>query len=159
MKNTTRLDSAKLQDSEKASSALSKKTVASRERAQQTALLCAHAAIDKKALHTVILDVSTRSGFTDCFVITSGSSEKQVQAMADEVLARARAQGEKPRLEGYDEGRWILVDLGDVVVHLFHEAIRDFYKLEELWMGTPRVTIPQEYYTGSTAAQIAATHT
>lgn len=119
------------------------------EESKQTALLCARAAIEKKSTNTSIFHVGTMGAFTEFFVISSGSSERQVQAMADETLKLLRAAGHKPRVEGYDQGRWILIDTGDVVSHLFHEDIRGFYNLEELWKLAPTVAIPHEYYTST----------
>ncbi len=111
-------------------------------------LTCAKAAIDKKAENSIIFDVQKISSFADFFLVTSGSNERQVQAIADEIIRLCKAQGlGKGKTEGYDEGRWILVDFGDVVVHVFHETIREFYKIEELWRDASRVSIPQEYYT------------
>ena len=110
--------------------------------------MCAKAAIDKKAENTVIFDVQKISTLADFFLVTSGTNERQVQAIADEVLRLCKTQGfGNGKIEGYDEGRWILVDFGDVVIHVFHEAIREFYKIEDLWKAASRVNIPQEYYT------------
>jgi ribosome-associated protein len=119
------------------------------------ALLCARAAIDKKANHSIIFEIGKLGAFTDFFLITSGSNERQVQAIADEISRQVKAVGlEGPRLEGYDEGRWVLVDLGSVVVHVFHDYIREFYDLESLWAEAPRLRIPVEYY--SSPASVAA---
>ena len=117
------------------------------------ALICAEAVIDKKAEHSIILNVGAVGSFADYFLIASGNNERQVQAMADEAVSRLKAAGEMPRIEGYDTGRWVLVDSGSVVLHLFHEDIRNFYQLEELWAGAPRVAIPAEYYTGPATRQ------
>src|SRR4051812_46876496 len=88
---------------------------ASRERA----LACARAAIDKKAENVKILDLSQFSGFTDYFVIASGMSDRQVQAIAESVESSMDAAGhELLSREGYSEGRWVLMDFGDVVVHI-----------------------------------------
>jgi ribosome-associated protein len=112
------------------------------------ALACAKAAIDKKASHSIIFDVGKLGAFTDYFLITSGTNERQVQAIADELFRLSKEWGcGSPRLEGYDEGRWVLVDMGGVVVHVFHDYIREFYDLETLWADAPRLSIPEEYYT------------
>lgn len=97
----------------------------------------------------MVLDVSHLNTFTDFFVISSGMNERQVQAMADEVAKNFKREGLMPRIEGYQEGRWILVDAGDIVVHLFHETIREFYRLEDLWAKATRVEIPEEFYTSA----------
>lgn len=111
------------------------------------ALLCAQAAIDKKAENLRILDVSELSGFTDYFVIASGMSDRQVQAIADAVGNVMEVNGyEKLSSEGIQDGRWVLMDFGDVVVHLFLDALREYYDLENLWKDAPSVKIPSEFY-------------
>ena len=113
-------------------------------------LACAKAAIDKKAEDTLIYNVSEKSGFADYFLITSAHNEKQVQAICNEIVKVAHTLGlKKPHLEGYSHGRWILIDFADVVVHVFHHYIREFYNLEELWGETPRLPVPSEYYSRS----------
>ena len=78
----------------------------------------------------------------DYFVICQGNSEKQVGAIVDEVANAARENGvDVGRIEGKDSGRWVLVDLGDIVVHVFHAAERDFYNLEKLWSDAPLVNL------------------
>ena len=126
---------------------------------QDLVLLCVKAAIDKKAQHSLIYDVGRLGAFTDYFLITSGSSNRQAQAVADEICRMARDQDiERPRVEGYDDGRWILVDFGDVVIHVFQEYIREFYDLESLWAAAPRLSIPQEYYTTPPAPHSPTVH-
>lgn len=111
------------------------------------ALLCAQAAIDKKAENLRILDVSELSGFTDYFLIASGMSDRQVQAIADAVGNVMEVNGyELLSAEGFQDGRWVLMDFGDVVVHLFLDALREYYDLENLWKDAPRVKIPSEFY-------------
>ncbi|MGK5082349.1 ribosome silencing factor [Bdellovibrionota bacterium FG-1] len=123
---------------------------ASRERA----LYCARAAIDKKGENIKILDLSDLSGFTDYFVICSGLSERQVKAIADSVEHTLEAGGhELLSSEGYSDGRWILMDFGDVVVHVFLDALREYYDLEHLWTDAPRVKIPSEFY-GPSASRL-----
>jgi ribosome-associated protein len=98
----------------------------------------------------MIYNLSTVSTITDYFLITSGSNERQVQAICDEISKQARDSGfNKPTIEGYDEGRWALVDFGNVIVHVFHDAIREFYRLEELWGHAPRLNVPTEFYGGT----------
>lgn len=111
------------------------------------ALACARAAIDKKAENLKILDLSDVSGFTDYFVICSGTSDRQVQAIADSIDHTLGKQGHDAlSVEGYAEGRWVLIDLGDVVVHVFLDALREYYDLENLWADAPRVKVPSEFY-------------
>jgi ribosome-associated protein len=111
------------------------------------ALLCARAAIDKKAENVKVLDLSDLSGFTEYFVICSGMSDRQVQAICDSVENEIEsAGGELISSEGYGEGRWVLLDFGDVVVHVFLDALREYYDLESLWADAPRVKIPSDFY-------------
>jgi len=111
------------------------------------ALLCARAAIDKKAENLKVLDLTDISGFTDFFVICSGMSDRQVQAISDSVVSSMEAAGHEPvSVEGYGEGRWVLMDFGYVVVHVFLDALREYYDLENLWADAPRVKVPSEYY-------------
>ncbi|PPA71477.1 ribosome silencing factor [Jeotgalibacillus proteolyticus] len=96
------------------------------------------AADDKRAEDIVALNMNGISLIADYFVICHGNSDKQVQAIAKEVKDRAEEEGYTiKRMEGYDEARWVLVDLGDVVVHVFHREERDYYKLEKLWGDAP----------------------
>ena len=111
------------------------------------ALACARAAIDKKAEHVKILNLTGISGFTDYFVICSGMSDRQVQAISDSIEFEVEASGsEVLSVEGYTDGRWVLMDCGDVVVHIFLDALREYYDLEALWQDAPRVKIPSEFY-------------
>lgn len=111
------------------------------------ALVCARAAIDKKAENIQVLDLSEISSFTDYFVICSGVSDRQVQAIADSVKHVMEASGhELISSEGYTDGRWVLMDFGDVVIHVFLDALREYYDLENLWSDAPRVKIPSEFY-------------
>jgi ribosome-associated protein len=87
-----------------------------------------------KALDIKVLDVSKISSFTDVMIIASGTSTRQVKALADKVVEKCRKTGTRPLgVEGEREAEWILVDLGDVVVHIMSPQMRDFYNLEKLW--------------------------
>ncbi len=111
------------------------------EQARELALIAAHAAAGKKAHGVVLLDVSDQLVITDCFVIASASNERQVQAIVEAVEEKMRYAGTKPvRREGAREGRWVLLDFVDVVVHVQHAQERSFYGLERLWKDCP--TIP-----------------
>ncbi len=113
----------------------------------QKALACARAAIDKKGENVQVLNLTDISGFTDYFVICSGMSDRQVQAIADSVKNSMTLQGhELLSSEGYSDGRWVLMDFGDVLVHIFLDALREYYDLENLWADAPRVKIPAEFY-------------
>jgi len=87
-----------------------------------------------KAKDIVVLDVHKLTSITDIMVVASGTSSRQVKALADNVVEKAKAAGCRPlSIEGEREGEWILVDLADVVVHVMLPSIRDFYQLEKLW--------------------------
>jgi ribosome-associated protein len=104
------------------------------EQAQQYA----EAAVDRKAGDVVALDVSGLTSFTDAFVIATGTSDRHVKAVADAVVERAASLGRKPLgVEGYDSGEWVLIDLDDVIVHVFREEKREHYDLERLWADAP----------------------
>ena len=102
--------------------------------------LISEAAANKKATGLVLLEMKGMTSFTDYFVICSGKSDRQVQAIAqgiEEILAR---EGIHPLgLEGMVEGKWVLMDYADVVVHIFLEPVRQFYDLEGLWIEAPRI--------------------
>lgn len=89
---------------------------------------------DMKGRNVVVLDVSKKSNITDTLVICSGNSKRHVQSIAENVATEAKHAGNKPLgVEGQEEGEWVLVDLGDVVLHVMQEGPRDFYQLEKLW--------------------------
>lgn len=93
-----------------------------------------HAAEDKKAMNIITLNLKGISLIADYFIICHGNSEVQVQAIATEVKKKAEAGGVNVRgIEGFDAARWVLVDLGDVVVHVFHRDEREYYNIERLW--------------------------
>ncbi len=114
---------------------------------QRKALECARAAIEKKAENVKILELTELSGFTDYFVICSGMSDRQVQAISNSIETEMDKEGhEMISLEGQSDGRWVLMDFGDVVVHIFLDALREYYDLENLWADAPRLKIPSEFY-------------
>ncbi|HVR08420.1 MAG TPA: ribosome silencing factor [Thermoanaerobaculia bacterium] len=99
------------------------------------------AAEDRKAIDLKVLHLEKVSDFTDYFLICSGGSERQVQAIADAVQERLRSDKVRPlHVEGYNRGQWVLLDFGDLVVHVFQEEPRRFYALERLWGDAPDVT-------------------
>jgi ribosome-associated protein len=103
------------------------------------------AAAEKKALNTVVLDLREIASFTDYFVITSGTNERQVQAISDAIAETLKKAGSgAARVEGYKTAEWILLDYGDFVVHVFDEKARSFYDLERLWRESRRVQLPPE---------------
>jgi ribosome-associated protein len=101
------------------------------------------AAGEKKAIDIVLLDLREIATFTDYFVITSGSNERQVQAISDGILETLKKAGTSAaRVEGYKTAEWILLDYGDFVVHVFDEKARRFYDLERLWRESKRLELP-----------------
>ena len=99
------------------------------------------AAEDRKAVDLKVLHLEKVSDFTDYFMICSGTSERQVQAIADAVEERLREEGVRPlHVEGFNRAQWVLLDYGDFVVHVFQEEPRRFYSLERLWGDAPDVT-------------------
>lgn len=99
------------------------------------------AADDRKAVDLKVLHLQKVSDFTDYFLICSGTSERQVQAIADAVQEKLRDGRVRPlHVEGYNRGQWVLLDYGDLVVHIFQEEPRRFYSLERLWGDAPDVT-------------------
>lgn len=104
-------------------------------------IAAAKAASDKKGEDTIILEVGGVLAITDAFVITSGTNSRQVRTIAEEVEQKIdEAGGAKPlRIEGLDDARWVLMDYGDFVVHVFLDEVRRYYDLERLWSDAPRV--------------------
>lgn len=115
---------------------------------KQKAILCAAYALEKKALNVRLLKVSGLSSLTDYLLIASGTSDRQVQAVAESVRLGLKKEHDSTPLavEGANEGRWVLIDYGDVMVHVFHEPVRDYYDLDGLWSEAPEVEIPEEYH-------------
>jgi ribosome-associated protein len=114
--------------------------VTATDTARELALTAASAAADKLATDIVLIDVSERLAITDVFVIATGSSERQVEAIVDEVEARMREAGVKPlRREGRRDDRWVLLDYAEIVVHIQHTEERAFYALERLWRDCPTI--------------------
>ena len=107
--------------------------------------VAARAASEKLAQHIVAFDVSDQLAITDAFLIASASNDRQVKAIVDEVEDKLREAGAKPlRREGERDGRWVLIDYGDVVIHIQHEEERQFYALERLWRDCPSIALPAD---------------
>jgi ribosome-associated protein len=108
---------------------------------QELAVAAARAADDKLGRDTIVLSVGDVLAITDCFVITHGTNDRQVKAIADEVQDQlATFYGVKPaRVEGLDTLTWVLLDYGSFVVHVFADETRQFYELERLWKDAPQV--------------------
>lgn len=101
---------------------------------KQLAEFVVHKIEDMKGRDVVVLDVSAQSSITDTMVICSGNSKRHVQSIADNVASEARSAGLKPfAVEGKETGEWVLVDLGDCILHVMQESSREFYQLEKLW--------------------------
>ena len=110
------------------------------DRAVELALAAATAASDKQARDILIIDVSDQLVITDCFVIASATNDRQVHAVVDAVEERLRGIGAKPvRREGEREGRWVLLDYADIVVHIQLTEEREYYQLERLWKDCPLI--------------------
>jgi ribosome-associated protein len=106
--------------------------------------LAVSAAADKKARDLVVIDVGDFLSITDYFVIASGSSDRQVRTIADEIESRLKEAGIRPlRTEGGVDGGWLLLDFGVFVVHVFTEDTRKYYELERLWKDAPRPELPE----------------
>ncbi|MFP4476119.1 MAG: ribosome silencing factor [Desulfatibacillaceae bacterium] len=102
------------------------------------------AAAQRKVEHPVVLDVRGKSSVADYFVILSGRSSRQATALAEHIQSWTRDHGVRPLgVEGMAEGQWILMDYGDVVLHIFYDPVRSFYDLEGLWADAPRVELPE----------------
>jgi ribosome-associated protein len=109
----------------------------------QLAIRCAS---DKKAFDLVALDLRNIASFTEFFVIASGSNQRQVQAIADEINEQLKKQlSTRPvRIEGYNSSDWVLLDYGDFIVHIFNGEAREFYDLARLWRDARRVELPSD---------------
>lgn len=109
----------------------------------QLAIRCA---AEKKAEKMVALDLRPVTSFTEFFVLCSGTNQRQVQAIADEISEQLKKQSKrKPiRIEGYSAAEWVLLDYGDFVFHVFEKEARDFYDLERLWRDATRVDLPED---------------
>jgi ribosome-associated protein len=116
------------------------------DQVRQWARTAAQAASAKGGDQTVIIEVGAVLAITDAFVITSGRNTRQVKTIAEEVEARLKADGgiTPLRIEGLGDSQWILLDYGDLVIHVFLDETRDFYDLERLWSDAPRVAWEDE---------------
>jgi ribosome-associated protein len=113
--------------------------------AEEKAALISRIVTDRKAMDVVVLDMRDASSITDYFLICSGGSERQVRAIADAIDEQLGPSGiASLGIEGYREGHWILMDYGDVIVHVFSEETRDYYDLERLWANAPKIDLSGE---------------
>ncbi|HPQ60734.1 MAG TPA: ribosome silencing factor [Syntrophales bacterium] len=106
-------------------------------------LLCANAALERKAGNLLILKVRELTSFTDYFIICSGTSDRQVRSIAEHIEERLKKEGILPiGVEGRQGGNWILMDYGEVILHIFFETTREFYEIERLWAEAPVLAVP-----------------
>lgn len=106
------------------------------------ALLCLRIVKERKAINPVLMEVGALTSITDYFLVTSGNSTRQVQAISRHLNARMREEGFKAYgIEGEQEGNWVLLDYGDVVIHVFFDPVRAFYDLEGFWMEASRIDL------------------
>lgn len=111
----------------------------------ERAIKCAAFALDKKALDVKILEIKKISSIADYLVLVSGRSDRQVQAIADSVKVGLKPFDRPIDMEGVEEGRWIVIDYGDIIVHVFQEEVRALYNLDDLWGRAPQLEIPKEF--------------
>jgi len=112
---------------------------------QELLKIAVKAADDKRAEEILALNMTGISLIADYFIICHGNSDRQVQAIADEMKEKAEENGYRvKRMEGFDEARWILIDMGDVIAHVFHRDERSYYNLERLWGDAPLVDLRSE---------------
>jgi ribosome-associated protein len=115
-----------------------------KDTAREQARRLAGAAQDKHAEDVVALDVAELTSFADAFVMATAGSDRQARAVADAVVECAKGAGEAVLgVEGYEDGRWILIDAGDVIVHVFVRDAREHYDLDRLWADAKRITLPE----------------
>ena len=117
------------------------------EHAVELVHAAARAAADKLATDLLAFDVSEQLAITDAFLLASGANDRQVKAIVDEIEDKLREIGAKPvRREGERDGRWVLIDYGEIVVHVQHSEERQFYALERLWRDCPVIELPAEVH-------------
>lgn len=109
------------------------------------ARLCSKIIMERKAIDPVLLNMKDLTSFADYFLITSGNSTRQVQAISRHLQKTLREEGFRPfGTEGEQEGHWVLMDYGDVIIHIFYQPVREFYDLEGLWIDAPKISIDEE---------------
>ena len=124
------------------------------EHAVELIRAAAVAASDKLATDQLAFDVSEQLAITDAFLLASGGNDRQVRAIVEEVEDKLRELGAKPiRREGHRDGRWVLLDYGDVVIHVQHTEERELYALERLWRDCPAIELPAEVTGPAPAAE------
>lgn len=123
----------------------------------EKALVCVRFALEKKAYDLVLMDVEALTSLGSYFLICTGRSDTQVQAIAQAVEGNLVRLGFRPlSIEGYTAGQWVILDFGDVLVHIFYEPVREFYDLERLWARAPRVALPEPYRSQANDLRLAS---
>jgi ribosome-associated protein len=129
--------------------------VTATNRAIELVRSAAEAASDKLADNIIAFDVSEQLIITDAFVLCSAPNDRQVRSIVDAIEERLRTAGAKPvRREGERDGRWVLLDYGDIVVHIQHEEERLYYSLERIWRDCPVIVLPETVTSGQRTAQL-----
>ncbi len=119
------------------------------DRATELVTIAAQAASDKLANDIIAFDVSDQLVITDAFVLCSAPNDRQVKSIVDEIEEKLREVGAKPiRREGERDGRWVLIDYGEIVVHVQHEEERTYYALERIWRDCPTIALPESVSSG-----------
>jgi ribosome-associated protein len=114
------------------------------------AMACAWIVANFKGLNLKVINVQKRSSMADYFLLASTNNPTQSQSLSEAIIAQAKRLGNAPiSVEGKDDAQWILIDLGDVIVHIFQDISREIYDLDTLWVDSPLEEIPNEYYYGS----------
>ena len=111
----------------------------------ERAIKCAELALDKKAYEVRILEIAGLSTIADYLVIATGTSDKQVQAIAESVKVGMKQYDMHIDIEGMDEGKWVVIDYGDILFHVFIQDLRSYYDLDGLWAAAPSVAIPEKF--------------
>ena len=135
---------------EKTEKSEKKRPAGSRKKLTGEIAKAVRAALDKKAMDVVVLDLRQTPAFTDFFLLCSGQNTRQVHAICDAIEESLRAMKVRPNhVEGYDRGEWVLMDFFTFIVHVFTPQTRDFYSLERLWGDAERIEVSDEHPKGS----------
>jgi ribosome-associated protein len=123
----------------------------------EQAIFIAQAAKDKKAEDVLVLEVGDLTSLADFFILASGESERQVRGLASVIeKAMSTQYHTKPVIEGKETANWILLDYGDIIVHIFRSDIRQYYALEKLWADAPQIAIPEPEHPLSSPRQLVS---
>ncbi|MCX7817343.1 MAG: ribosome silencing factor [Syntrophales bacterium] len=126
---------------------------------QERVLRCVNSALKRKARRLTVLDVQGYSSFADFIIICSGSSDRQVKAIASWIREDLERYGMTPLgVEGEQHGRWILMDYEDIIIHIFLDPVREFYDIERLWIDVPKVTLDDDTVELKTLSGLKVVH-